>query len=345
MSYRKYEDDPSSITPRTTRYNKRAKINYDSSDEELWQICRSITMSTKSELLLKKHVSLHHEDSSVLRPVEKNCVDIHVDHPRRFHVDHTGIPRGSDMDQIQSPPHDRSTWNPCMTHVESLYDRRGLLILVDFHVDIHAIIFNWEILKSFQWTFWLHVALGHYSYFDPYQKLIGAPLLDWLLVSEQWVRSNPHLPYKKATSNPFSSKMASNQANKTPTLSNNQNKPTNKPTYSQMNQHFRYPTREEAIVLDSISGISIHSYTLAIGSIIQPKNVIFVSRISTNRVCLYLSDKSHILELSAKAVEVEGHRLIVQPLISQAKRILREKEKNENPTYALLSHSKCYTTN
>ncbi|CAB0028607.1 unnamed protein product [Trichogramma brassicae] len=40
--------------------------------------------------------------------------------------------------------HDRSTWNPCTIHVESLYDPRGLLILVDFHVDIHAIIFNWE---------------------------------------------------------------------------------------------------------------------------------------------------------------------------------------------------------
>ncbi|CAB0039780.1 unnamed protein product [Trichogramma brassicae] len=61
-----------------------------------------------------------------------------------FLEDRTLIPRGSNMDQIQSPPHDRSTWNPCMTHVESLYDPRGLLILVDFHVDIHAIIFNWD---------------------------------------------------------------------------------------------------------------------------------------------------------------------------------------------------------
>ncbi|CAB0044133.1 unnamed protein product [Trichogramma brassicae] len=39
----------------------------------------------------------------------------------------------------------RSTWNPCTIHVESLYDPRGLLILVDFHVDIHAIIFNWPL--------------------------------------------------------------------------------------------------------------------------------------------------------------------------------------------------------
>ncbi|CAB0044271.1 unnamed protein product [Trichogramma brassicae] len=112
------------------------------------------------------------------------------------------------------------------------------------------------------------------------------------------------------------------QTIKTPSISNNQNKSTTKPTYSQMTQHFRYPTREEAIVLDSISGISVHSYTLASGSLIQPKNVRFVSRISMNRVCLYLSDKSHVLELSGKAVEVEGHRLIVRPLISQARRIL-----------------------
>ncbi|CAB0035613.1 unnamed protein product [Trichogramma brassicae] len=43
-----------------------------------------------------------------------------------FLEDRTLIPRGSNMDQIQSPPHDRSTWNPCMTHVESLYDPRGI---------------------------------------------------------------------------------------------------------------------------------------------------------------------------------------------------------------------------
>uniref|UniRef100_A0ABD2WG55 Uncharacterized protein n=1 Tax=Trichogramma kaykai TaxID=54128 RepID=A0ABD2WG55_9HYME len=95
-----------------------------------------------------------------------------------------------------------------------------------------------------------------------------------------------------------------------------------KPTYSQMTQQFKYPTREEAIILDSINGISIHSYTIAVGSIVQPKNVRFVSRISMNRVCIYLSDKAFVRELSDKTIEVEGHKLTIRPLISHAKRIL-----------------------
>uniref|UniRef100_A0ABD2WW52 Secreted protein n=1 Tax=Trichogramma kaykai TaxID=54128 RepID=A0ABD2WW52_9HYME len=43
-----------------------------------------------------------------------------------FLEDRTLIPRGSNLDHIQSPPHDRSTRNPCMIHVESLYDPRGI---------------------------------------------------------------------------------------------------------------------------------------------------------------------------------------------------------------------------
>ncbi|CAB0044949.1 unnamed protein product [Trichogramma brassicae] len=95
-----------------------------------------------------------------------------------------------------------------------------------------------------------------------------------------------------------------------------------KPTYSRMAQHFKYPTRDDAIILDSIAGISIHSYTIAVGSLVQPRNVRFVSRISMNRVCIYLSDKILVRELSGKSIDIEGHRLTIRPLVSQAKRIL-----------------------
>ncbi|KAL7287494.1 hypothetical protein TKK_0018328 [Trichogramma kaykai] len=95
-----------------------------------------------------------------------------------------------------------------------------------------------------------------------------------------------------------------------------------KPTYSINAQHFKYPKRDDAIILDSIAGVSIHSYTIAVGSLVKPRNVRFVSRISMNRVCIYLSDKILVRELSGKSIDIEGHRLTINPLIPQAKRIL-----------------------
>uniref|UniRef100_A0ABD2W5S1 CCHC-type domain-containing protein n=1 Tax=Trichogramma kaykai TaxID=54128 RepID=A0ABD2W5S1_9HYME len=89
-----------------------------------------------------------------------------------------------------------------------------------------------------------------------------------------------------------------------------------------MTQHFRYPTREEAILMDSVNGVTIHSYTVAIGSIVQPKNVRFVSRISLNRVCIYFTDKSFVQNLAGNTVIVEGHKITVRPLVFQATRML-----------------------
>ncbi|CAB0029393.1 unnamed protein product [Trichogramma brassicae] len=89
-----------------------------------------------------------------------------------------------------------------------------------------------------------------------------------------------------------------------------------------MTQHFRYPTKEEAIIIDSINGISIHSYTIAVGTIVQPKNVRFVSRISMNRVCIYLTDKALVQELTDRTIEVEGHKLTIRPLVNHSKRML-----------------------
>lgn len=51
------------------------------------------------------------------------------------------------------------------------------------------------------------------------------------------------------------------------------------------------PSREHAIVFNSIDGIPQIQYILAIGNILQPKNIKFVSRISNNRFCIFLSNE------------------------------------------------------
>lgn len=58
------------------------------------------------------------------------------------------------------------------------------------------------------------------------------------------------------------------------------------------NSKLKFPEREQAIVLDAIEGTQkIDYYILGVGKLIGPQNIIFASRVSNNRVCLYLSSK------------------------------------------------------
>lgn len=52
----------------------------------------------------------------------------------------------------------------------------------------------------------------------------------------------------------------------------------NSPTvsYAKMVQQVQYPTKEQAIVLDSIEGLSVQDYTVAIGNLVQPSNIRYV---------------------------------------------------------------------
>jgi hypothetical protein len=51
------------------------------------------------------------------------------------------------------------------------------------------------------------------------------------------------------------------------------------------------PSREQTIVFNYIDEISQKEYILVIGKIVKPINIIFVSRISNNRFCVFLSSK------------------------------------------------------
>lgn len=85
-----------------------------------------------------------------------------------------------------------------------------------------------------------------------------------------------------------------------------------------------FPKREQAIVLDVVDGIKISDYIIAVGSIVGPKNVKFASRISNNRVCIYLSSKNLVDTLiqTTSEVIIEGNKINIRRLISPAKRII-----------------------
>lgn len=68
-------------------------------------------------------------------------------------------------------------------------------------------------------------------------------------------------------------------------------KRTAKVSYAQIAQQSALPTKEQAIVLDAIEGITIKEYTVTIGNINGPNNIRFVSRISNGRVCIYCNNQ------------------------------------------------------
>ena len=95
-------------------------------------------------------------------------------------------------------------------------------------------------------------------------------------------------------------------------------------TYAKATQHVQFPTKEQAIVMDAMDGITIKEYTIAIGKIVSPENIRFVSRISNNRVCIYLSSESLVDTLTVPncSVRLGKHILRIRPLISKAKRVI-----------------------
>lgn len=101
-------------------------------------------------------------------------------------------------------------------------------------------------------------------------------------------------------------------------------KPSTKVLFSSMVQEERVPIREQAIILDSMEGLTVQEYTVALAKIINPKDIHYVSRISHGRICFYLSSKELADQLvdNNTNVTVGSSALEIRPLISKARRII-----------------------
>lgn len=121
-----------------------------------------------------------------------------------------------------------------------------------------------------------------------------------------------------------SSDYRSTQQTTTNELPNITEKMTAKVSYAQITQQTTFPTKEQAIVLDAIDGITIKEYTIAIGNIIGPNNIRFVSRISNGRVCIYCSNQEIVDKLinSHTKIKINSQILEIRPLISKTKRVI-----------------------
>lgn len=85
-----------------------------------------------------------------------------------------------------------------------------------------------------------------------------------------------------------------------------------------------FPKKDQAVILDSLENVQIKDYAQALGKIVDPSQIRFLSRISNNRVCVYLSSKSvadDIVE-NKQFITIQNQRLPIRPLINRNKRII-----------------------
>ncbi|PSN46791.1 hypothetical protein C0J52_19143 [Blattella germanica] len=87
------------------------------------------------------------------------------------------------------------------------------------------------------------------------------------------------------------------------TMSSNPNVANPSQSYSTVTQSG--PTKDQAIVIEAHDGIPIKDYIYAIGKLTEPTNIRFVSRISNNRICIYLANKKSVEEICTHYPRIE----------------------------------------
>lgn len=101
--------------------------------------------------------------------------------------------------------------------------------------------------------------------------------------------------------------------------------PVLKPTYSNITKnHFAHPKKDQGIILNSLPDIKIKEYIIAIGNIVGPKNIIAASRVSNQRIGIYLSQKEIVEKLIAKhqIINIDNKEIAIRRLIAPSKKII-----------------------
>lgn len=85
-----------------------------------------------------------------------------------------------------------------------------------------------------------------------------------------------------------------------------------------------FPKREQAIVIHAVEQCKLYDYVKSISDIVGSRNIIFASRISNNRICIYLSSTKVVDDLlsSHDKITIQNIDLTIRRLINPAKRII-----------------------
>lgn len=95
-------------------------------------------------------------------------------------------------------------------------------------------------------------------------------------------------------------------------------------SYANVTSKTTFPKKDQAIIIDSIDGIMLRDYLIALSTVTKPTSIRFISRIANSRVCVYMDTKQTADELVdvIKKVKVKDNILEIRPLITRNKRIV-----------------------
>ena len=116
--------------------------------------------------------------------------------------------------------------------------------------------------------------------------------------------------------------------------------PNSQQTYANATAKQILPTKEQAIILDSIEGISIDDYVDGLEKIIDLNQIRYISKISGRRVCIYLSNIDLVEKLTNKFVTVKEFKLKIRPLMEKNKRVVISNVSPHIPNEILQDHFK-----
>lgn len=106
-----------------------------------------------------------------------------------------------------------------------------------------------------------------------------------------------------------------NTVNKVPTFAN---------ALKSARSKILFPDREQAIVFDTIENTVKDDYIIGVGNLIGAKNIIFASRVSNNRICIYLSSKNTVESFVSihEGITIKDTFVKARRLVSPAKRVI-----------------------
>ena len=82
------------------------------------------------------------------------------------------------------------------------------------------------------------------------------------------------------------------------------------------------PSKEDAIVIDSIESLTNDDYVDGLETLIDVKDIRYMSKISGKRIIVYLSSKNLVQTLKNKIITVKNHAVRIKPYISSNKRVV-----------------------
>lgn len=102
------------------------------------------------------------------------------------------------------------------------------------------------------------------------------------------------------------------------------NSQTKKMSFSGIVKASAFPKKDQAIILPVIENLQVKDYVIATGNIIDPKEILFASRMSNNRVCIYLSSKTMVNDFIGKhgGVQINDVFVPARKLILPAQRLI-----------------------